>query len=154
MKLLVEITRSNWTGNYFSVTPISRNYLASNIRPSEVKMTFNSYLHKMTSFISNIDSLITNPTLKINDTIRDLVKSKKEEITHFYESGSKYTVEQIPEEYMKTLYITLGTIDEIQYFVTKSKIYMKDNDTNKEFLVLFAQLDEHTFISSHLELSN
>lgn len=149
---LVEITRSNWSGSYSSVTPISRDYLASNIRPQEVKMTFNRYLMEITSCY--MDSFITHPTLEMNDKVRTLVESKKDEITHFYESGSKYTIDQTPEEYMKNLYITLGTIDTVQYFVTKSKIYMKDYDANKDFLVLFAQLDENTFVSTHLELSN
>ncbi len=148
---LVEITRSNWSGNYSSVTQISRDYLASNIRPQEVKMTFNRYLMEITSCY--VDSFITNPSLQMNDCIRAFVESKKDEITEFYTSGSKYTIDMTPEEYVKNLYITLGKIDDVTYFVTKTKLCMKDYDDNKEFLILFAQLDEHNFVSSHLELS-
>ena len=165
---LVEITYSNWMGDFSSVTPISRNYLASNIRPQEVKMTFERYLMRITSCY--IDTFITNPSLEINDSIRALVESKKDEITHFYSFDSKSTIEQTPEEYMENLYIPLGTIDDVdsllhsapsdrkgaksdvQYFVTKTKIYMKNYDANKEFLVLFAQLDENNFVCSHLDL--
>ncbi len=147
---LVEITYSNWSGYYASVTPICRNYLASNIRPQEVKMTFNRYLIEITSCYT--DSFITNPSLQMNDSIRALVESKKDEITEFYTSGSKYTVDMTPDEYVKNLYITLGSINDVTYFVTKSKIYMKDYDANKEFLILFAQLDEHNFVSTFLTL--
>lgn len=163
---LVEISYSNCNGNYSSVTPISRNYLASNIRPQEVKMTFERYLMRITSCY--IDTFITNPSLEMNDSIRALVESKKDEITHFY--SSKSDIDQTPEEYIKNLYITLGNIDDVDsllhsapsdrkgaksdvtFFVTKTNIYMKDYDSNKEFLVLFAQLDENNFVSSHLEL--
>ncbi len=148
---LVEITYSHWSGYYASVTPICRNYLASNIRPQEVKMTFNRYLMEITSCY--IDSFITNPSLQMNEAINALVESKKDEITEFYSSGSKYTIDMTPEEYVKNLYITLGSINDVTYFVTKTKLCMKDYDANKEFLILFAQLDENNFVSTFLELS-
>ncbi len=148
---LVEITYSHWSGYYSSVTPISRDYVASHVRPQEVKMTFNRYLMEITS--CHIDSFITNPSLQMNEAINALVESKKDEITEFYSSGSKYTFDMTPEEYVKKLYITLGSINDITYFVTKTKLYMKDYDANKEFLILFAQLDENNFVSTFLELS-
>ncbi len=148
---LVEITYSNWSGCYASVTPICRNYLASNIRTQEVKMTFNRYLMEITSCY--VDSFIINPSLQMNDSIRALVESKKDEITEFYTSKSKYTIDMVPEEYVKNLYITLGNIDNVTYFVTKTKLCMKDYDDNKEFLILFAEVDKHNFVSTFLELS-
>jgi len=163
---LVEIIYSNWIGHFSSVTQISRNYLASNIRPQEVKMTFERYLMEIRS--GYVDTFITNPSLEINDSIRALVDSKKDEITLFYESDYKCTIDQMPEEYMKNLYITLGSIDDVDsllhssdrkgaksdvtFFVTKTIIYMKNYNHYENILVLFAQLDENNFVSSKLVL--
>lgn len=155
---LLEITKSNWNGNITSVISISYDYLVSNFRPNEIKMTFNCHLIEIV--FNYDDNFITNPSLKMTDTIRVLVNSKKDEITHFYTSKSKSESEfefesmifQNPEKYMRNLYINLGIIDKVQYFVTKSRIYMNNYD-DKEYLVLFAQLDENNFVSTHLEVS-
>ncbi len=147
---LVEITRSNWTGNFSSVTPISFEYLVSNFRPQELKMTFNRYLSMVASGFT--DGFITNPTLEMNDSINALVESKKDEIKTFYEKS--YEFDENPETHLQSLYIKIGTIDTVQYFVTKTKLYMKDYDSSNEYLILIAQLDEHSFVSTHLHLSS
>ena len=147
---LVEISYSNWSNNYSSVTPISRDYLASNFRPQELKMTFNRYLSMVASGFT--DGFITNPTLEMNDSINALVESKKDEIKTFYEKS--YEFDENPETHLQSLYIKIGTIDEVQYFVTKTKLYMKDYDSSNEYLILIAQLDEDSFVSTHLHLSS
>ncbi len=146
---LVEITYSNWSGYYASVTPITRNYLASNIRPQEVKMTFDRYISQITSGYN--DNFITQPTLTISDELHALIESKKDEIIKFYSFDTNLIENH--EEYIKNLYITLGNIGTVSYFVTKTKFYLSEYERNKEYLILFAQFDEHNFGLTLLELS-
>ena len=170
---LVEITESFWTGSVSTVTSISYEYLVENFRPQEIKMTFNRYLLTITSGYS--DTFIIEPDLVINESIQTLVNSKKDEIKSFYENNDSQISDENSdsfdfsiqdgihnscdfneniEKFIESLYLKIGTINEIQYFVTKTKLNMKEYDSNKYFLILFAQIDEHTFVSTHLELSN
>lgn len=164
---LVEITESFWNQSVSSVTSISYEYLVENFRPQEIKMTFNRYLCSITSGYT--DAFMTNPDLVISEAINALVESKKNEIQSFYQKDDSYDFDETPESYLLSLYIKLGSIDvvdsllhsapsdrkeaksDVQYFVTKTKIISDKYDKDTKFLVLFAQMDENTFVSTHLE---
>ncbi len=147
---LVEIIKSNFIESISNVTSISYEYLVHHFRHEEIKMTFNRYLSEITS--EDCTYFMTNPTLKMNDTIRDFVESKRSEIKSFKEKSNSYNSDETPEIYLQNLYITLGNIDDIPYFVTKTKVLSDEFDRNTDFLVLFAQLDEHTFVSTHIHI--